>query len=163
MRTGLASATLAGRIEVVRRHPTVVLDVAHNVASVAALVESLAESFACERRVLVFAASRDKDVPGMLRVLVPYFQRIILTQFQDNPRAVPTRQLVAWCEEELSRLGRKADAETLQACPTPADAWATARALASDDELVCVAGSVFIVAELRALATADATGATAAV
>ena len=56
------------------RQPTVVLDVAHNVASVAALVESLHESFACERRTLVFAASRDKDVPGMLRVLVPHFR-----------------------------------------------------------------------------------------
>jgi dihydrofolate synthase/folylpolyglutamate synthase len=161
MRTGLAAATLAGRIEIVRRRPTVVLDVAHNVASVAALVESLAESFACQRRVLVFAASRDKDVPGMLRVLTPYFQRIILTQFQENPRAVLTPQLVAWCEEELARSGRRADADTLAACPDPAKAWATARAWAADDELICVAGSVFIVAELRALATADATDATA--
>jgi dihydrofolate synthase/folylpolyglutamate synthase len=161
MRAGLATATLAGRIEVVRRHPTVVLDVAHNVASAAALVESLAESFAAQRRVLVFAASRDKDVPGMLRVLVPYFERVVVTQFQENPRAVPTRQLHAWCREELVRLGRPAGPQVLRSCTKPADAWATARRWAREDELICVAGSVFIVAELRAATTADAKGATA--
>jgi dihydrofolate synthase/folylpolyglutamate synthase len=162
MRAGLAQATLAGRIEVVRRRPTVVLDVAHNVASVSALVDSLQESFASSRRTLVFAASRDKDVPGMLRVLVPSFERIIVTQFQENPRAVPVRQLADWCRDELARLGRPADRATLRSCPSPAEAWRAARAGAADDELVCIAGSVFIVAELRALATADATDAAAA-
>jgi dihydrofolate synthase/folylpolyglutamate synthase len=161
MRTGLAQATIAGRIEVVRRHPTVVLDVAHNVASAAALVECLTESFDCAQRVLLFAASRDKDVPGMLRVLTPYFQRIVLTQFQENPRAVPTRQLAAWCREELLRLGRPTDSSCLRSCARPADAWNLARRWAADDELVCIAGSVFIVAELRALVSGDATGAVA--
>jgi dihydrofolate synthase/folylpolyglutamate synthase len=157
MRAGLAQAALAGRIEVIRRHPTVVLDVAHNVASVAALVESLHESFACRRRALVFAASRDKDVPGMLRVLVPHFERIVLTQFQENPRAVPPAQLVAWCGEELVRLGRPAMGDHVQMCDKPAEAWAAARAWAADNELICIAGSVFIAAELRGVATADAT------
>jgi dihydrofolate synthase/folylpolyglutamate synthase len=158
IRAGLAQAVLPGRIEVVRRRPTVVLDVSHNVASVAALVECLRESFACEQRTLVFAASRDKDVPGMLHVLIPHFQRLIVTQFQDNPRAVPTRQLVAWSREELERLGLRAGSDHLLECSTPAEAWTAAREPATGDELICIAGSVFIVAELRALASADATG-----
>jgi dihydrofolate synthase/folylpolyglutamate synthase len=156
MRMGLAAAALPGRIEVVRRHPTVVIDVAHNVASVEALVECLHESFACERRILVFAASRDKDVAGMLRVLVPHFSRIVVTQFQENPRAVPLAQLLTLCGEELTRLGRPADAEHLVARSTPEDAWLLARSWTADDELVCIAGSLFIAAELRPLATADA-------
>lgn len=156
MRIGLAAAALAGRIEVVRRHPTVVLDVAHNVASVQALVECLHESFACERRVLVFAASRDKDVAGMLRVLVPHFSRIVVTQFQENPRAVPVGQLLKLCGEELARLGRPGDSEHLDERVAPDEAWRLARRWAADNELVCIAGSVFIAAELRPLATADA-------
>jgi dihydrofolate synthase/folylpolyglutamate synthase len=156
MRIGLAGAALAGRIEVVRRHPTVVLDVAHNVASVQALVECLHESFACERRVLVFAASRDKDVAGMLRALVPHFSRIVVTQFQENPRAVPVGQLLKLCGAELARLGRLEDAEHLAQRVVPEEAWRLARRWAADDELVCIAGSVFIAAELRPLATADA-------
>jgi dihydrofolate synthase/folylpolyglutamate synthase len=153
MRAGLEEATLAGRIEVVRRQPTVVLDVAHNVASVAALVESLEESFACRQRLLVFAASRDKDVPGMLRVLAPHFGRIIATQFLENPRAVPADQLRELCRVELQRFGRPADADRLQARDTPAAAWALAEEWAEPTELVCVTGSFFIVAELRSLAS----------
>lgn len=90
----------------------------------------------------------------MLRVIVPHFERIVLTQFQDNPRGVPISQLVDWCSEELAWLGRAADQEHLRACATPTEAWATAQAWAADDELICIAGSVFIAAELRALAAA---------
>jgi dihydrofolate synthase / folylpolyglutamate synthase len=154
MRTGLAEAALAGRIEVIRRHPTVVLDVAHNVASVGALVDSLEESFACRQRLLVFAASRDKDVPGMLRVLAPHFGRIIATQFVENPRAVPAGQLADLCRQELARFGRPSGAAHVQARETPAAAWALAQEWARPGELVCVTGSFFIVAELRSLATA---------
>ena len=156
MRAGLAEATLPGRIEVTGRRPTIVLDVAHNVASVAALVDSLLESFAAQNRTLVFAASKDKDAPGMLCVLLPHFQRVIVTEFQENPRAVPVEQIMTWCREELNRVGRPADAASLQACRLPAEAWALARRAAAADELICITGSFFIAAELRALATADA-------
>jgi dihydrofolate synthase / folylpolyglutamate synthase len=159
MRSALAQASLPGRIEVVGRHPTIVLDVAHNVASVEALAESLQQSFACRERTLVFASSRDKDAAGMLRVLVPHFARIVVTQFQENPRAVPVEQLVELCCQELRTLNRPAGEEHLQARPLPADAWQLARRWTPHDGLLCVAGSVFIVAELRALATADATAA----
>jgi dihydrofolate synthase/folylpolyglutamate synthase len=135
--------------------------VAHNVASVEALVASLAESFACERRVLLFAASRDKDVPGMLRVLLPYFQRIVLTEFQENPRAVPAEQLAAWCREELARLGRPLDDEHVAACPAPGDGWRQAQRWTAPDDLLCITGSFFIAAELLPQATsADEAGAT---
>jgi dihydrofolate synthase/folylpolyglutamate synthase len=156
MRTGLAEAALPGRIEVISRRPTVVLDVAHNVASVAALVESLQESFAASRRLLVFAASRDKDVPGMLRVLVPRFERIIVTQFQENPRAVPVDQLIDLCRDELRQLGRPADSEHLASRATPAAAWELAAQWAAAGDLVCITGSFFIAAEMRGLATAAA-------
>ena len=65
------------------------------------------------------------------------------------------------CREELERLGRPAGPEILLECPAPADAWSAARSTATDSELICIAGSVFIAAELRALTSADATGATA--
>jgi dihydrofolate synthase/folylpolyglutamate synthase len=156
MRSGLAAASLHGRIEVIGRRPTVVLDVAHNVASVQALVDSLDESFASRERTLIFAASRDKDVAGMIRVLLPHFQRMIVTQFQENPRAVPTEQITQICRAELQRLGMAEDAKQVVALKMPEDAWRSARELASADELICITGSFFIAAELRPLAIADA-------
>jgi dihydrofolate synthase / folylpolyglutamate synthase len=156
MRSGLAEAALPGRIEVVGRRPTVVLDVAHNVASAAALVESLRESFAPQERVLIFAASKDKDAPGMLRILAPFFQRIIVTEFRENPRAVPVDQLVQWCRAEKQRLGQPADGSRLASTPMPGDAWRMAIEWTRPDQLLCITGSFFIAAELRQLAKAAA-------
>jgi dihydrofolate synthase / folylpolyglutamate synthase len=166
MRTGLAEAALPGRIEVIARRPTVVLDVAHNVASIAALIDCLRESFAAQERLLVFAASRDKDAQGMLALLLPHFQRVIVTEFQENPRAIPVEQLATWCEElvPLSRregLGEglptpleAAIGDQLHIRKLPVEAWSLAQQLATPDELICITGSFFIAAELRGLVAA---------
>jgi dihydrofolate synthase/folylpolyglutamate synthase len=156
MRAGLAEAVLPGRIEVIGRGPAVVLDVAHNVASVEALVQSLAESFASRRRTLLFAASRDKDVAGMLRVLLPHFDRVVATEFQDNPRAVPAEQLADLCRQVFDRAGRPPEEGRLVVHAKPAEAWREVRAVAAADELICITGSFFIAAELRGLVTTAA-------
>ena len=163
MRTGLAEAALPGRIEVVGRNPTIVLDVAHNVASVAALVDCLGESFASTGRVLLVAASRDKDVPGMLEVLLPSFDRIVVTEYQENPRAVPVEQLLTKCREELARQGRSSDHRFLRSDPFPAGAWRVSRQWAAPGDLICITGSFFIAAELRAIAAAAGRAAPASV
>ncbi len=70
-RRGLANVRLPARVEIVSRRPTVVIDAAHNVASIQSLLETLDESFAARRRILVFAPTQDKDVRGMLERLLP--------------------------------------------------------------------------------------------
>ena len=79
MRCGLAQATCPARVEVICRRPTVVLDAAHNTASIEALIATLGESFRPSRRWLVFATSQDKDSRGMLQLLLPCFDEVFLT------------------------------------------------------------------------------------
>ena len=68
--------------------------------------------------------------------------------------------MLTWCREELARLGRAGGRRaSADAATTPAEAWALGPAWTADDELICITGSVFIAAELRALATAAATAA----
>ena len=144
-----AGMKLPGRIEVVRRSPVVILDVAHNVASVEALVEAVNASFDCPTRVLVLAGTREKDIHGMARVLLPHFQRVIVTQYQENPRAVPSAELLQVVRSELARLGRTENA--IAECALPRDAWELAQLWAEPDDLICVTGSFFIIAELRSV------------
>ncbi len=142
---GLAGVTWPARLEVLARRPLVVLDCAHNVASAQALADTLHSSFPETRRLLIFAGSSDKDLAGMLRLLVPYFARVFLTRYGSNPRAMPPEQLA-------DSVGGRAD---VVICATPQDAWRVARADARPDDLVCVAGSVFLAGELRPIIQSD--------
>jgi len=145
IRKGLAEAVCPARAEVVSRRPVVVIDGAHNLASVKALAETLEESLSCRRRLLVFAASQEKDVRGMLSALLDRFDEVIFTRYEENPRSVPPEELNAAAVELTGRPCR--------VCPTPADAWREVRSLAGDDDLICITGSLFIAAEMRRLET----------
>ena len=100
LRQGLAAARTPARIEVVAERPTIILDVAHNPASIAALVAVVNHRWPNQRgpnrrRILLFASSKDKDYAGMLRLLVPEFDSIVLTRYIHNPRATETAELLA--------------------------------------------------------------------
>ncbi len=129
------------RVEVLARRPTVVLDAAHNVASIEALVRVLDESFAPGPRLLVFATSRDKDARGMLDLLLPRFDTVIFTRYQTNPRGMPA--------DELLRLAETHPRTNRHLAADPAAAWRLATELAGPEHLVCIAGSFFTAAEMR--------------
>jgi len=141
VRDGLARVVCPGRIDVVSRRPAVVIDTAHNVASIEALVEVLGESFSVGRRLLVFAASSDKEHREMLNTLLPNFDEALLARFVENPRSVPPVELAAFAEELTGR--RPPTAES----PAAARDWIAANV--HPDDLVCVTGSFFIAAEMR--------------
>jgi dihydrofolate synthase/folylpolyglutamate synthase len=154
VRQGLAEVRWPARVEVVARRPTVVLDAAHNAASVAALVEVLAESFVARRRWLVFATTQEKDVRGMLERLRGRFDEVIFTRYLNNPRGVPPEELQALAIE-LGSTGRRAGegpavrAAGITIAPTPAEAWDVVQRRAMADDLICISGSFFIAAEMR--------------
>ncbi|MFH1921799.1 MAG: folylpolyglutamate synthase/dihydrofolate synthase family protein [Planctomycetota bacterium] len=143
IRAGLGGLAWPARVDVVARRPVVVIDSAHNSASVDALVRVLDESFSVRRRWLVFAASHEKDVRGMLSRLLGSFDDVILTRYLNNPRGVPP--------EELGALAAELTGGRYSVCQSPADAWQQVCALARPEDLVCVTGSFFLAAEVRHL------------
>ncbi len=149
-RSGLSNVRWPMRIEVVCRRPTVIVDAAHNWESASALGRTLDGMFPSRRpsgefsrRVLIFAATKDKDVIGILRQLLPRFDSICLTKYLNNPRSVPPEQLV--------RLIQSISNIPCHMTATPAEAWQLARRIAGPHDLICVTGSFFIAAELREL------------
>jgi dihydrofolate synthase / folylpolyglutamate synthase len=80
VREAFATVTSPGRLEVIRRSPTIVIDAAHNPAGMAATVAGVEESFSFSHITGVFAASGDKDVPGMLAELEPLLDEVVVTR-----------------------------------------------------------------------------------
>jgi dihydrofolate synthase / folylpolyglutamate synthase len=142
IRDGLASLNWPARIEVAGLHPTVIVDGAHNVASVQSLLQTIEESFQSARRILIFGTTQGKDVRGILEALLPRFEAVILTRYVNNPRQVSVTELdcVAAALSSIPRF----------VCDNPSAAWVQARQLATADHLICITGSLFLAAEIKA-------------
>ena len=94
VREAMQDVTSPGRLEVVRGTPTVLVDAAHNPAGMAASVGALQESFAFRRLVGVVAVLADKDVAGLLDVLEPILDEIVVTE-NASPRRLEVDDLAA--------------------------------------------------------------------
>lgn len=141
---GLRQVSLPARVETIAHRPLVILDAAHNVASMESLMATLADAEPTLRpRVLVFAASSDKQIDEMLAVVRGHFDHVVITRYATNPRAATVQQLVASC--------RRAAIPSPQVATAPAEAMRLARSLATPRGLICVAGSFFLAAEIRAV------------
>jgi dihydrofolate synthase/folylpolyglutamate synthase len=138
IRQGLESVMWPGRFEIVREHPWVVLDGAHNGEGVNALAEVLKEFKQGRKVKLLFAAMEDKDWRYMLSVLLPVVDELILTRVQMD-RSVEPEQMASYFAGALpSRV--------------VADAASGLRLIvqeATPDEIVLVAGSLYLLGEIR--------------
>ena len=145
---GFAAVSVPGRLEVVRRSPTVLIDVAHNPHGARALAAAVDEAFDFRRLVGVVGVLADKDAEGILVALEPLLDEIVLTQ-STSPRAVDAEELGAIAAEVFG-------AERVQVEPVLPNALeAAVTAAESEGDLegvgVLVTGSVTIAGESRAL------------
>ena len=85
-------ATSPGRLEIIRRGPTILLDAAHNPHGAAASVEAIREFFTFDPLVGVVAVMGDKDVEGLLAELEPVLSEIVCTQ-NTTARCLPAEDL----------------------------------------------------------------------
>ncbi len=136
---GIAHTRLAGRIEVMGQKPLIVADGAHNGESAAVLADALREYFSWRRCFLVIGVMADKDLRAMGFKLAKLAELIICCGFK-NPRSMDPYQMI----QEVGFLGPAAVAE-----PTVADALDAALGHATEDDLVCITGSLYVVAEAR--------------
>ena len=92
VRDGFAKVSSPGRLEVMRRSPTVLVDAAHNPAGMSVLMEALTETFGFDLLIGVFAVSEDKDVTGVLAELEPVLSELVVT-VNSSPRSMPLATL----------------------------------------------------------------------
>jgi dihydrofolate synthase/folylpolyglutamate synthase len=135
--SGLARVSWPGRLQLLSRHPHLVVDGAHNPDGARKLKQSIEQYFDFDRAILIMGASSDKDIAGVISELAPLFDKVIVTRSQ-HPRAMTSEPMVA----EFRRCG--VEAQAVEAVP---EALFLALSLAGDNDLICVAGSLFVVAE----------------
>jgi dihydrofolate synthase / folylpolyglutamate synthase len=148
VRTAFASVTSPGRLEVVRRSPTVVLDAAHNPAGARAAADAVGEVFSFSRLVGVVGVSDGKDVRGLLEAFEPVFAEVVVTR-NSSQRALDVDELAAVAVEVFGP-------ERVQVEPRLDDALEAAITLAEGEgdfagAGVLVTGSVITVGEARLL------------
>jgi dihydrofolate synthase/folylpolyglutamate synthase len=135
---GIENARWPGRLEHVSRRPDVILDGCHNEEGARALARYI-KDFVLGRPVLVFAAAADKPVRRMATHLFPLARRVILTRFP-SPRALDPNEI----GKILPAFGEKLRVE-----PDPMKALRRALAEAGRQGTVVVAGSLFLVGEVK--------------
>jgi dihydrofolate synthase/folylpolyglutamate synthase len=134
---GFSQVSWPGRLQILNREPTIVVDGAHNAYSMNKLVGAVKEYFDYKRCFVIFGTSCDKDISGMAQELQPLSNHFIITS-SSHPRAAPI-SLVA---EKFNTLGVKATA-----VGNVTEALSKALALAKKTDLILITGSLFVVAE----------------
>lgn len=137
--SGFSSVKWPGRFEILNHHPFLVVDSAHNADSALKLRLALDDYFPEKKVILLFGASEDKDIRGMLSVLLPRVREVIATQ-SVHPRAMDTALIVQAAHE----YGVPA-----KAVMPLESALRLAVGSAGEDALVLAAGSLFIAAAVR--------------
>jgi dihydrofolate synthase / folylpolyglutamate synthase len=155
VREGLAQVSFPGRLELVRRSPSVLLDAAHNPHGAAATVQAVREAYAFNPLIGVLAVMADKDADGLLRTFEDVLDRVVVTQVASTSRGLPADELGALAVDIFGP-------DRVVIVPRLDDALDTAVALADSEGAgvsgVLVTGSVVLVGEARNLLVGEPAG-----
>ncbi|MCZ6817186.1 MAG: bifunctional folylpolyglutamate synthase/dihydrofolate synthase [Planctomycetota bacterium] len=136
---GLSKVSLPGRMQTLCTSPRVVADGAHNASSISALMRAIGQNVPYDSMVVIFGCCADKDINGMLQHVLLGADKVIFTDF-GSPRAADPADLARAFAEITS--GRMA-----QSVPTLAKAVENAEKAITRDDLICITGSFYLVAE----------------
>jgi len=139
IREGLLNTQWPGRLEIVCQSPIVILDGAHNLVAAKMLADYLSENMAGKKITLVVGILDDKPYEDMLRCLIPVCSRVILSQPEIDRSLSP---------DKLYSVAKKI-ASDISIIPDVGEAVTHAVDTALPDEVVCIAGSLFVVGEAK--------------
>ena len=152
VRAAFAEVTSPGRLEIIRRSPTILLDAAHNPHGAEAAAAALEDSFSFSPLIGVMGVMEDKDHEGLLAAFEPYLEHLVCTQ-NSTPRSMSAAALGRAAVEVFGE-------DRVSVVPDLADAIDRAATLAEAGEAinvsigagaVLVTGSVVTVGEARSL------------
>jgi len=137
---GLAKCSIPGRMELVSQTPRVLVDGAHNAASLDAMMRAIGQYIPYDSMVVIFGCCGDKDVPGMLERVTHGADKVIFTKV-DNIRSADPNELAARYVELYGKMA--------QVATTLSDALTIANRAVTKEDLICITGSLYLVGEAK--------------
>jgi dihydrofolate synthase/folylpolyglutamate synthase len=138
---GLAKVKIPGRLEVVSRTPHVIIDGAHNAASVQALFRGIGQHVPYDSMVVIFGCNCDKDIDGMLEQISLGADKVIFTKSRNNPKAADPLELANIYTERYGKMAQVADNFSV--------AMEIAERAISREDLITVTGSFYVIGEAK--------------
>ncbi len=140
LKTGLANVTWLGRMEILNRNPYLIVDSAMNGDSAEKLVQALFRYLPDQKRIFIVGASNDHPILDMFKALLPVSDQLFM---------VASRHPRAETPENLAAQAMKMGYQHVTPMPSVSSALENAWAKAGHDDLICVTGSLFLVADVR--------------
>lgn len=141
IRKGLINTKWPGRIEKIMEKPIFIIDGAHNEDGARSLAKAIDKNFNGKKATLLIGMLEDKDIDGVLEILMPYFNKVITTT-PDNPRAIDSEKL----KDKIAKY-----VDNIVSKPSIEEAVEYTLKNSSEDDIVISAGSLYMIGTVRTL------------
>jgi len=137
---GLHKVSLAGRMEMIWDDPRIMIDAAHNAASIKALIHAIGQNIPYDSMVVIFGCNNDKDARGMLEKLQYGADKVVFTR-SNSPKAMSP--------EDLAEIYTEICGKMYQTAPTLLQALQLAKNAVSKEDLICITGSFYLIGQAK--------------
>ena len=137
---GLNNVTLKGRMEMICDNPRIMIDGAHNAASIKALIHAIGQNIPYDSMVMIFGCNSDKDVKGMLNELRYGADKAIFTRSASAKAMSP---------EDLAEIYSEICGKMCQTATTLGEALQLANSAVDREDLICITGSFYLVGQAK--------------
>ncbi len=137
---GLRTVSLAGRMEIICDDPRIIIDGAHNAASIRALIHAIGQNIPYDSMVVIFGCNSDKDIDGMLRELQYGADKAIFTR-SNSAKAISPQDLADKYTEICGKM--------CQTAVSLGEALQIARSAVGKEDLICITGSFYLIGEAK--------------
>ena len=137
---GLKTVSMVGRMELICQDPRIIIDAAHNAASIKALIQAIGQHIPYDSMIVIFGCNTDKDIRGMLTQLQYGADKVVFTR-SNSPKAVYPQDLADLYTEICGKM--------CQTAITVTEAVRIAKSAISREDLICITGSFYLVGQAK--------------
>jgi len=137
---GLKNVSLTGRMEMICNDPRILIDAAHNAASIQALIHAIGQNIPYDSMVIIFGCNNDKDVAGMLDKLQYGADKVIFTR-SNSAKAMSPGDLADMYTEMCGKM--------CQTALSLREALQLAGSAVGKEDLICITGSFYLIGQAK--------------